>query len=204
MKIFDISLPIHEGMITYPGNPEVAIEAQKGKSSTVSKLALGSHTGTHLDVPAHVFEDGWGSDEVPLEALIGKCRVLDMAQADKAVTVDDLKAAQVQKDERILLKTANSARGFDSFYDDYVYLDGDAAEYLAEQGVLLVGIDSLSIKERGSSDTRPHTALLQSDILILEGLNLSAIEAGEYMLMCLPLALKGLDGAPCRAVLVTE
>ena len=103
-----------------------------------------------------------------------------------------------------MLKTKNSSRGFDVFYDDYVFLSPEGADYLADMGVALVGIDSLSIKQRGSPDNTPHTLLLSNSIPIIEGLVLSSVEASEYTLCAFPLAFVGIDGSPIRAVLISD
>lgn len=201
-KIIDISLPIYEGMPVYPNNPGVKINPLKTPTTFISEITFGSHTGTHLDVPRHIFEDGSGVDKINLDQLVGPARILDMTHCRTAVTVDDLKKENIQPGERILVKTQNSIRGFKQFYPDYIYLDGDAAEFLAQQKILLFGIDSLSIKQKGSSDTRPHTELLRDNIVIIEGLDLSQVNPGYYNLFCLPLKFVGLDGSPARVILI--
>jgi arylformamidase len=183
-------------------------------SSASSSITFGSHTGTHIDAPAHVMEGGLSIDKIPLENFVGLCRVFDFSEeSGEAITKQMLKgklekiflsASGGKKGERILLKTKNSLWGFKEFYEDYVYLDGDAAEYLAGLDVLLVGIDALSIKKRGGKDNRPHTALLSKNIPIVEGLNLSSVAEGEYELFCLPLNFTGIDGASARAILIEK
>jgi arylformamidase len=202
--IIDISLPIHEGMIIYPNNPPVRMESRQGTSTVQTELSLGSHTGTHIDTPQHVFYDGRGIEVFPPEAFIGPCRVLDMTHREfgDAIQVEDLKKAAIVSGERILVRTRNSGRGFEQFYDDYVYLHGDTAEYLAELKIGLFGIDSLSVKQRGSTDNRPHTALLGATIPILEGLDLSRATPGDYALVCAPLSIPHIDGVPTRALLL--
>ncbi len=203
MKIIDISLPIYEGMPVYPGTGEVKVEQGKSQTGTsvLSRLELSSHTGTHIDAPAHTVPGADTLGQVDLETFYGPARVLDMASSKEAVTTDDLQAKGVMAGERILLKTSNSDRGFKEWYDDYVYLAPDAAEYLAQLGVRLVGIDSLGIKKRGEQDNTSHTALQSRQIPILEGLNLKGVKEGEYTLAAFPIALQ-FDGAPARAVLI--
>ena len=204
LEIIDISLPISEQMIVYPNNPPVVMERRQGPSTVQTALSLGSHTGTHVDTPEHVLYDGRGIEVYPLEAFIGPCRVLDMMHREFGDTVrrEDLEKNSVAPGERILVRTKNSERGFETFYDDYVYLDGDAAEHLAGLGIALFGIDSLSVKQRGSSDNRPHTALLGANVPLLEGLDLSLATPGEYTLLCLPLRIPHIDGALARALLL--
>ncbi|TSC75542.1 MAG: arylformamidase [Parcubacteria group bacterium Gr01-1014_30] len=201
-KIIDISLPLSEGMVVYPNNPRISIETRKGQTSTLSKIDFGSHTGTHVDAPKHVFDNGKGVDKIELEKLIGECRVLDMTKVKESVKIADFKKANIKKEERILVKTKNSQRGFTKFYKDYVYLDGEAAEFLAKKGISLFGIDYLSVKKRGGADLRPHTSLLKKGIVIFEGLDLSKMKPGKYFFIGLPLRFVGLDGSPARAVLL--
>jgi arylformamidase len=172
-------------------------------ATQLSSITFGSHTGTHIDAPGHAIQGALFLDKIPLETFIGTCRVLDFSkESNEGVTLEFLKNKNIKNSERILLKTRNSIRGFETFYDDYVYLDGEGADYLAELGVALVGIDALSIKKRGSNDHRPHLALLSKNIPIIEGLDLSKVVEGEYELFCLPLNFTNIDGAPARAILI--
>lgn len=204
-KIIDISLPIYPGMIRYPKNPPVRFKRQRGGGShpaELTEIQLGSHTGTHVDAPRHVFKNKKTLDKLPLTSFVGTCRVLDMRHVHEVITVDDLKPHHIKKGERILFKTRNSSRGYAKFRKDFVALSGDAADMLAKRGVVLVGIDYLSIKKKGDKDHRAHLALLKKDIVILEGINLIKVKPGEYFLVTVPLSLQGTDGAPVRAVLL--
>lgn len=206
MKIIDISLPLNNDTIVYPGDVPLSVSIHKKmpeSSSTASSITFGSHTGTHIDAPAHCIEGALTLDKIPLENFIGPCHVLDFSKDEgEAVTMEMLQSKNIKKGKRILLKTKNSLRGLKEFYDDYIYLDGAAADYLASLDVLLVGIDSLSIKKRSGPDNRPHTALLKKNIPILEGVNLISVSEGDYELICLPLNFTGIDGSPARAVLI--
>lgn len=205
-NIIDISLPISANMPTYPGTAPTQIKEVLSASGTsvLSEIALTSHAGTHIDAPSHSVPGAASIDAVTLDHFIGLCRVLDMTSCKHAITKQDLEPQAIKAGERILLKTNNSSRGFDTFYDDYVYLEGEAAAYLASMGVLVVGIDALSIKQRGAKDNMAHTALLAKNIPIIEGLNFATVTAGTYKLIALPLAFQGIDGSPVRAVLVAE
>lgn len=200
--IIDISIPIKSGMPVYPHNPEVVIERFSTGHSYISKVAFGTHTGTHVDAPCHVSDLGISVDQIDLDSMLGPCRVLNLTNVDKAVTATELKKHNIQKGERVLIKTQNSARGFDAYYADYIYLDGDAAKYLADKAVLMVGIDSLSVAQAGSSDNSAHIELLKHGIPIFEGLDLSKVRPGNYIFFGLPLRLEGADGAPARCVLI--
>ncbi len=191
-------------MAIYPGNPDVVFEERSGRTSVHTKLSFGTHTGTHMDAPKHVFEQGISVDKMPLSACIGPCRVLDMTHCKNAVKKEDLERENISAQERILLKTKNSLGDQEVFTENYVYLDGDAADYLASIPVVLLGIDALSVKQSGGEDFRPHTAILEKNIPIIEGLALGEVPAGGYFLVALPLKLQGLDGSPVRAVLLTS
>lgn len=208
MNIIDISLSLDNNTVAYPGNIPLSItthHAMPKYATQLSSITFGSHTGTHIDFPAHGIQGALSSDQIPLSVFFGVCRVFDFSKSgESAVTKEMLETKKIQKNERVLLKTKNSLRGFKEFYEDYIYLDGDAADYLAELGVLLVGIDSLSIKQRGSNDHRPHTALLAKNIPIVEGLNLEMVKEGGYELVCLPLKFIGIEGSPARAILVEK
>ncbi|MEK7564506.1 MAG: cyclase family protein [Patescibacteria group bacterium] len=206
MKIIDISLSLNNKTPIYPGNVPLSIRVYKKmpESNTYSSsITFGSHTGTHIDAPIHAIISAAPLDQIPLENFIGTCRVLDFStESGESVTKEMLEGKNIKHSERILLKTRNSIRGFKEFYDDYVYLDGDAADYLASMEILVVGIDSLSIKKRGGSDQRPHTSLLGANIPIIEGLDLIDAEEKEYELYCLPLRFTDIDGSPARAILI--
>jgi arylformamidase len=192
-------------MVTYPGNPRVMLEfteqMERGDPATVSRLSLGVHTGTHVDAPAHFIRNASGVDLLPIEALIGVARVIDVPDAE-AVTAAHLAPYEIGAGERVLLRTRNSARCWntDEFVADYSYVEADAAALLAERRVHMIGIDYLSIG-RGDSIVKVHHILLGAGIVILEGLDLSHVSAGWHDLVCLPLRLEGRDGAPARALM---
>lgn len=206
-RFYDISIPIRAGGVVYPGNPEISITltsaVAKGASANVSQIVMGSHTATHADSSRHFFDDGQSVDEIPLDRLIGPARVVVMADDLRAVGEKELRAAKIEGQKRVLIRTRNSALlQRNEFFPDYTYLAPDGAQYLADAGVELVGVDYLSIEQFHSGHHRTHRTLLGKDVVIIEGLDLSVPPAGDYQLICLPLRLEGLDGAPVRAVLV--
>lgn len=206
--IIDVSVPIRDGGLVYPGNPPIRVTLQQavalGGSSNVSALELGSHTGTHVDAPRHFLADGTTVDALPLDVLMGPARVLRIADDVRVIGPEHLPQERVGGVERLLLRTRNS--GFltqdPAFHPDYTYLAPEAAESLAGRGVRLVGIDYLSIEQFHSGHHRTHLTLLRAGVVIVEGLNLAGVDEGEYDLRCLPIRLAGGDGAPARAVLV--
>jgi arylformamidase len=206
-RIYDISTPVRSGGVVYPGNPEISIEPQqaisKGAGANVSTITFGSHSGTHVDAAKHFFDDGETVDRIPLERMIGRAILLAFDDYLMSIGADDLSQHELSGHTRVLLKTRNSALLRRSeFVKDYTYLAPDGAEYLVERGVELVGIDYLSIEQFHSGHHRTHLTLLGKNAVIIEGLDLSDAPPGEYQLICLPLRLAGLDGAPARAVLV--
>lgn len=208
MTWIDISLPLDANLPVWPGDPAVAIglaaSMARGDACNVTQLSLGAHTGTHVDAPRHFIDDGPGVESLDPGTLMGPCRVLEHRDPGH-VTRNDLAGALDDRVERLLIRTANSlhwpsARG--SFRREFIALAPDAARYLVERGVKLVGIDYLSIEAFVKDPAHPvHTALLAAGVVILEGLDLSAVAPGDYELICLPLLIPGADGAPARAFL---
>jgi arylformamidase len=204
-KLLDVSVPLRDSIPTFPGNPEFAFEPIKriadGGSSNVSRLVMGTHTGTHVDAPRHFIDDGASIDELALNLLIGRARVVEIGTRGP-ITAADLASAGLREDLRVLLRTPNSALWNSSaFHEDYAHLTDDAARYLVEQGVKLVGIDYLSIEQFKKPGAPAHRTLLSNNVIIIEGLNLAEADAGMYEMYCLPLPVVGGDGAPARVIL---
>jgi arylformamidase len=207
MEIIDISWPITPSMTAYKDKKIVAFEHAKNFAQDnvcESYITLGSHTGTHVDAPAHFMQQGSTIDQLPLQALIGPCRVLDMTHIDEYIGRDDLTNQSLQEGEIILFKTTNSALSANQpFNKNFVYVAASAAEVLVEKKVKAVGIDYLGI-ERNQPDHATHTTLFKNNIVIIEGLRLQRVQPGHYTLYCLPLAVVGLEAAPARAVLIKK
>jgi arylformamidase len=204
-RFLDVSVPLAAGTPTYPGNPPFELDAIKrmaaGASSNVSRVVMGTHAGTHVDAPRHFFDNGTAVDDLPLDLLIGRARVVDLPKRG-GITADDLAAAGLREDLRVLLRTPNSALWNGSaFKEEYTHLTEGAARYLVEQGVKVIGIDYLSVEQFRKPGAPAHRALLSEGVIIIEGLDLSEAEPGMYELYCLPLRIAGADGAPARVVL---
>lgn len=201
----DISVPIRTGMPHWPDNPPIVVEKimdmDHGAAANVSKMSLGVHTGTHVDAPSHFTPDGPGVDALPLEALVGVARVIQIH--GDAVTVADLEAANITRGERILLKTRNSPAAWQrpDFVENAVALTAESATWIAKRGVMTLGIDYLSVGSYAADNGEPvHHALIDAGIIMIEGLDLTAITPGVYDLVCLPLKIADADGAPARAI----
>jgi arylformamidase len=204
-KIIDVTIPLSPQMPVYPGDPRFAIETtqriEAGEPCNLSRLALSAHAGTHVDAPYHLLADGASVDQLPLEILMGKARVVQVAAAH-SIDRSDLEPLDLRDDIRLLIRTRNSGMlRQPDFQSDFVFLRPDAASYLAQAGIKLVGFDYLSIDPYPSSDHPAHHALLEAGVVVVEGLDLSEVEPGEYDMVCLPLRIEGGDGAPARVVL---
>jgi len=178
------------------------LDIERGDVANVSKLSMGAHTGTHMDAPLHFFRTGKGIDTMPLTATIGRARVIEIRDPE-SIKPEELGSYQLQRGERILFRTRNSARCWQTndFVEDFVYISQEAARYLAVQEVQTVGVDYLSVGGFFKDGVETHHALLEAGIWIIEGLNLSNVVPGTYELVCLPLRIEGSDGAPSRAIL---
>ena len=202
----DVSVPLRSGMVHWPDNPPVRIERMldidRGDVANVSKISMGSHTGTHMDAPLHFVGEGKGLDEMPLDATIGRSRVIEIKDPE-SVKRCDLRRHGIRGGERILFRTRNSTRAWqtNAFVEDFVYISQEAARYLAAWGVRTVGIDYLSVGGFLRDGVETHRALLEAGIWVIEGLDLLRVEPGEYELVCLPLKVERGDGAPARAIL---
>lgn len=209
MKIFDVTVAVSEQVPIYSGDPTVAVSSfmsmADGDAANVSEIRFGVHTGTHVDAPNHFIEGTKRVHQLDPYKLVGPCRVVGVAEDVMAIEpehVGDRKGV-----ERILFKTRNSefwSTPEDGFRQDFTYITPATAELLAENGIVLVGIDYLSIEKSGSPGHPVHVTLLEKEIVILEGLDLREIEPGDYELICMPLKYKGAggDGAPARTVLI--
>ncbi|MHB0857610.1 MAG: cyclase family protein [Anaerolineae bacterium] len=211
MTVYDISLPIHPHMAVWPGDPEVSVtrvsDPQAGGGSSVSRLELGTHTGTHVDAPSHILLGSQGVDALPLEALIGQAHVA-ACDAPQQISAADLAELNLPLTcTRLLLKTRNSAQRLlhgAAIPMDYCALTPDAGQWLAERGLVLVGIDAPSVEGYAQGAGPVHETLLHHGVVVVEGLDLHDVPPGIYTLCCLPLRLTGADGAPARVVLLDQ
>lgn len=179
-------------------------DVEKGDKVTMSRIEMDSHDGTHIDSPLHFIKGGTSIDEMPISTAIGPARVIEIVN-EKEITVAELEQYQIRQGERILFKTKNSPRVYSSrvYKGDYVALTPEAAEYLADIGIILVGLDFLTIANMNPPEniTRVHLAFLTKGIYILEAINLDGVAPGNYEFICLPIRLDRGDAGPCRAVI---
>lgn len=207
MQIFDVSVPVSPRLPTWPGDPTISLTRASsiaaGDPANVSRLEAGVHTGTHVDAPVHFVEGAPGIDSIPVQTLVGPCLVVAADPPGLELRPEDLPATD---HTRVLFKTRNSKRwgaGDQPFDTEFVAVGPELAVRLVAEGKLLVGVDYLSVESYHAPFEHPvHHALLEARIVVVEGLDLSKVEPGEYQLYCLPLKLVGSDGAPARTILV--
>ncbi|MFE7063600.1 cyclase family protein [Sutcliffiella sp. NPDC057660] len=201
MKVYDISSPIYTGMPVYKNKPEKqpALTTNTNGYVTETRLELDVHTGTHVDAPLHMIVDGETIETLPLERLVGPCKVFDLTSVEERIKKEDIAHLDIQKDDFILFKTKNS---FDEEFNfDFVFVAEDAAHYLAEIGISGVAVDALGI-ERSQEGHPTHKTLFNNNVIIIEGLRLKDIEEGSYIMVAAPLKLSGVDASPARIVLL--
>ena len=208
MSIYDISLPISDSLVVWPDHPPIGIShsshLDRGDRSTISRLEISSHMGTHVDAPAHFVPGASGVDAMDLGLLVGPTLVVHCLEVDaiSAGVLDGLAIPPGTK--RLLFRTRNSEywrRGERVFAEDYVGVTRDGCHWLIEHGVRLVGVDYLAVAPFDDLIV-PHQILLGAGMVVLEGLDLGQIAPGIYQLVCLPLKIEGGDGAPARAILI--
>lgn len=208
MKIYDITVTISRMTPIYAGDPAVSFVAAKsisgGDTANVSQITMGVHTATHVDAPNHFIDGRRRVHELDPYKLVGRCRVINVP--DDVSAIEPEHVGELKGVERVLFKSHNSqfwAEPERGFRKDYTYLSPETARMLADNGILLVGIDYLSIEKSGSPGHPVHVALLEKEVVILEGIDLREVDAGDYEIMCLPLKYDGAggDGSPARTFL---
>src|SRR5579884_983381 len=202
----DISVPLYNGMVHWPDDPpfhrEEVLQMERGDVCNVSKITSTAHIGTHMDAPHHFIKGGAGIDAMPLAATMGPARVIRIADPD-LIRVSEIEPHNLQAGERILFRTRNSETSWKSpeFDKTFVHIPADTARYLADRKVRTVGVDYLSVGGFETDGPQTHEALLGGGVWIIEGLDLSGVEPGDYELICLPIKIAGSDGAPARAII---
>ncbi len=208
MKIVDVSRTVFTDMTVWPGDEGVILKRtasiSKGSNANVSRLHLGVHAGTHVDAPLHFIDGGKSIDKLDINLFNGAVQIVDM-QGRKSIDKNRLSDIPLQRGGAIFFKTAASLRTLREPFDtEYTGLEPEAAEYLLEMGVRVVGTDALSVERYDSNEYKVHKLLLGNEVLIIEGLCFKDVFPGRYWYTCLPLFLKGSDGAPARVILFDE
>ncbi|HJX13935.1 MAG TPA: cyclase family protein [Dehalococcoidales bacterium] len=204
-----VPMPVRTPLAYWPDDPvppkiERIMDVERGDRVTMSQININSHNGTHIDSPLHFIKGGSSIDRMPLETSVGPARVIEIKD-EASVKVKELEPYKIKAGERILFKTRNSAKAYrtNQFVEEYVYISTEAARYLAEKKVRLVGLDYISIGKYGEREnlTATHETLLRAGVYILEMINLDGVKPGDYELLCLPLRMENGDAGPARAIL---
>ena len=209
MKIIDISVPVSPGLPVWPGDSPVVLERYRalseGDDCNVSRICCSVHTGTHVDAPGHFIDNASTVEDLSLDTLIGPAMVIEVP-AVRSIEPDFLESVSLPHDtSRLLFKTPNSdlwRKPDHNFHSDFVALSPQAAAWIVEREIRLVGVDYLSVQMFADPEPLTHRTLLKAGVVVVEGLDLQAVRPGSYQLICLPLKLVGSDGAPARAVLI--
>ena len=204
MKIIDISMELNEKTVVWVDDEQpklIPVARIPEAPINFTWLDFGSHAGTHIDAPYYLFNDKWKSDEVPFEVLMGKAQVLDLTDIDDFIQVEDLKKRRITE-KKVLLKTKNSYDKMEKYNPKHVALSVEAAEYLRNLGIQLIGYDYQSFEREGKVDI--HRIFMEKNIIALDNLRLKDTEEKTYKFICLPIKVTGIDAAPSRAILIEE
>jgi arylformamidase len=212
MVVIDISAETHKDFVTWDGvefgyEPKLTSQISQGDVCNVSIIHQGAHTGTHMDAPHHFVEHGKTIEELDLNVLVGPVEVVEL-YGRPVLSASDFEGLNLPTDtQRVLVKTDNTLRRLihdSKFHRDYVGVGSDAAEWLVERGIKLIGVDYLSVGPYGDENIQTHRTLLGNDVVVIETLDLGHVNAGQYTLVAVPPCLKGLEGAPVRAILIQD
>lgn len=203
MAMYDVSIPVHHGMAVWENNSEKQpiFNRITEEHITETKMELNLHTGTHIDAPLHMINDGETFETIPLHDLIGSVKVFDLTHVKDGISKSDLEHLDIQSGDFVLFKTKNSFEK--EFNFDFIYLTHDGAQYLIQCGIKGVGIDTLGI-ERSQTGNPTHRDLFKQKIIILEGLRLKDVKPDSYFMVAAPLNLIGTEASPARVILFDE
>jgi len=207
LRWIDISVTLRNAMVHWPDDPPVHIkhvkDMERGDNANLSLISMGAHSGTHMDAPLHFIREGIGIDKMPLDTAVGHSRVIEIHDTE-SIKPEELVRHRIRRGERILFKTRNSSWVWrrDTFVEDFVFISTEAAQFLVDRGVRVVGVDYLSVGGFKREGSKTHRVLLEGGVWTIEGLDLSRVSPGNYDLICLPLKLEQGDGAPARAILI--
>ena len=208
MRIYDITVAISADVPIYKGDPGVEVTSFKsiadGSTANVSHISFGVHTATHIDAPNHFIDGAKRIHEIDPDKLVGPCRVIEVPE--DVIAIEPEHVGDIGGMTRVLFKTRNSAfwaTPEDGFRTDFTFLTHATAKLLVDSGVVLVGIDYLSIEKSGSPGHPVHITLLEKEVVILEGVDLREVKGGDYGIICMPLKYigGGGDGSPARTML---
>lgn len=203
MKLYDVTADVYTGMPVYKNKEEKQplLHTVTNGHVTETRITMDLHTGTHVDSPLHMINDGDTMETIRIEDLVGKIKLFDLSHAEDRITKKDIESLPIVKDDFILFKTKNS---FDEAFNfEFIFVAEDAARHLADIGIRGVGVDGLGI-ERAQEGHPTHRSLFKADVIVMEGLRLAEVEEGEYFMVAAPLKIQGTDAAPARVLLFDQ
>ncbi|WP_214480166.1 cyclase family protein [Bacillus sp. SM2101] len=200
MKMYDVTAQVYTGMPVYKNTPskQPSLTTVTNDYITESRIDMDVHGGTHVDAPLHMINDGETIETISIEDLVGQCKVFDLTEVEDQITKKDIEKFDIQENDFVIFKTKNSYD--EEFNFEFIFVNEEAATYLAEKGIKGVGVDALGI-ERSQPGHPTHKTLFTNDVIIIEGLRLKEIAAGEYFMVAAPIKLQGCDAAPARVLL---
>ncbi|GLI84456.1 cyclase [Rossellomorea marisflavi] len=203
MKIYDVTAPIHSDMPVYKNKPEKkpSIKTDTNGHVTESRISIDLHTGTHVDAPLHMFNEGETIETIDIKQLVRPVKVFDLTDAEENISYDDIKDLDIEENDFVIFKTKNSWD--EGFNFEFIYVAADAAKHLAEKKIAGVAIDALGI-ERAQEGHPTHRTLMGNGVIIMEGLRLKDIEPGQYFMVAAPLNVQKTDASPARVLLFDE
>ncbi|MEW4306849.1 cyclase family protein [Rossellomorea marisflavi] len=203
MKIYDVTAPIHSDMPVYKNKPEKkpSIKTDTNGHVTESRISIDLHTGTHVDAPLHMFNEGETIETIDIKQLVRPVKVFDLTAAEENISYDDIKDLDIEENDFVIFKTKNSWD--EGFNFEFIYVAADAAKHLAEKKIAGVAIDALGI-ERAQEGHPTHRTLMGNGVIIMEGLRLKDIEPGQYFMVAAPLNVQKTDASPARVLLFDE
>lgn len=208
MPLYDATLPLRNGMVTFPGDPlflsEPFLVKDEDNLFNVTQIHMGTHVGTHVDAPSHRLESAAAVDEIAPDLMIGPGLIVDM-RGKRVIDEAALEALDISGHTRFLFKTDSGPLLHEpAFIEDYVHITEDAATYLVRIGARLVGTDYFSVERMGNPGAPVHRTLLEAGVFVVEGVDLLKVPAGPCEIFCLPLKIYGADGAPARVLIKTD
>lgn len=213
MRIFDITMPMREGMTTWPGLMQTRFpplsRIDQGDPVNVTDCHFCAHTGTHVDSPLHHYAEGYGMEKLGLDTLVGRALVLDLTHVNESIGPADLAPLDDAPDFDILLTRTKNSTEKDlwdgQFIEDYIYINPEGARAIVERGIKSVAVDCLTVEKFEAPGCPTHKILLKDGaVTIIEGVDLRQVQPGLYWFVCLPLKIIGSDGAPARALLFQD
>ncbi len=200
MKMYDVTTTIFAGMTVYKDKPEKQPNFSRVTNGyvTESRIAMDLHTGTHIDSPLHMVNNGATFETLSLESLVGNSKLFDLTNVTEKITKADLEHLSIEEGDFILFKTKNSFE--EHFNFDFIYIAHDAAQYLVEKKIRGVGVDALGV-ERAQEGHPTHKTLFAGNVIVIEGLRFADVPEGNYFMVAAPLKLTGTDAAPARVLL---